>query len=185
MQFGEGAKGQIRVTSGRNGHRTKGGKSRFVPMTRRLASAMREHFAQYRFAQYDGESTPWVLHHEFTRRHHEAGARIRSLHAAFQSAAKHAKLPAGLHQHDLRHRRVTEWLAGGQSPVTVMHAMGHSDIKTTMGYYRFVSTSSVMPSMTFTTASRAICTSCTHAGTLDQLSRKPLPGTCSTRTRCL
>ncbi len=91
-----------------------------------------------RFAQYDGESTPWVLHHECTRTHHEAGARIRSLHAAFQTAAKHAKLPAGLHQHELRHRRVTEWLAGGQSPVTVMHAMGHSDIKTTMRYYRFV-----------------------------------------------
>lgn len=79
-----------------------------------------------------------MFHHEITRCHHAASARIGSLHSAFQSAAERAKLPAGLHQHDLRHKRVTDWLAAGKSPVEVMHAMGHSDIKTTMSYYRFV-----------------------------------------------
>src|SRR5208282_5826717 len=135
INFGDGA---LRVTSGRGGHRTKSGKSRYVPMTPRLASALRQHFARYRFAQYNGIPTPWVLHHEITRCHHSAGARIGSLHSAFQSAAVRAKLPPGLHQHDLRHKRVTDWLAAGKSPVAVMHAMGHSDIKTTMSYYRFV-----------------------------------------------
>ena len=67
-----------------------------------------------------------------------ARARIGSLHSGFQSAAKRAKLPPGLHQHDLRPKRVTDWLATGKSPVAVMHAMGHNDIQTTMGYYRFV-----------------------------------------------
>ncbi len=79
-----------------------------------------------------------MLHQVVSRCHHEAGARIGSLHSGFQSAAKRAKLPAGLHQHDLRHKRVTDWLAAEKSPVAVMHAMGHSDIQTTMGYYRFV-----------------------------------------------
>lgn len=126
--------GSIRVTSGQNGHRTKGGRSRFVPMTPCLLGAMREHFARFRLAS----STPWVFHHEQTRRHHEAGARIKSLDSGFRGAAKRAKLPPELHQHDLRHRRVTTWLGEGKSPVAVMHAMGHSDLKTTMSYYRFV-----------------------------------------------
>jgi len=95
---------------------------------------MREHFACFRLAS----STPWLFHHDHTRRHHEAGARIKSLDSGFRAAAKRAKLPPELHQHDLRHRRVTTWLAEGKSPVAVAHAMGHSDLKTTMSYYRFV-----------------------------------------------
>ena len=130
--------GAIHVASGREGHRTKSGRSRHVPMTPRLVAAMREHFARYRFAQYDGKPTPWIFHHETTRRHYVAGARIGSLHSAFRSAVKRANLPVELDQHDMRHRRVTKWLAAGKSPVAVMHAMGRSDIKTTMSYYRFV-----------------------------------------------
>ncbi len=37
-------------------------------------------------------------------------------------------------QHDLRHRRVTTWLAEGKNPVHVKEAMGHADLATTMGY---------------------------------------------------
>jgi len=43
-------------------------------------------------------------------------------------------LPDALHQHDLRHRRVTTWLAEGRDVVKVKEAMGHSDLRTTMGY---------------------------------------------------
>src|SRR5262249_41034607 len=46
--------GFLRVVTGRNGHRTKGGKSRWVPMTPRLITAFKRHFARYRFAAYDG-----------------------------------------------------------------------------------------------------------------------------------
>jgi hypothetical protein len=40
---------KITVVSGRDGHRTKSGKGRVVPMTPRLAAAMREHFARFCF----------------------------------------------------------------------------------------------------------------------------------------
>ena len=40
----------------------------------------------------------------------------------------------GLHQHDLRHRRVTTWLADGKSAALVREAMGHAGLRTTLGY---------------------------------------------------
>jgi len=115
-------------------HRTKGGKGRHVPMTPRLAAAMREHFANHRFASYDGERPPWVFHHPVTHGKRTSGKRIGSMRDSFRSAARRAKLPEGLHQHDLRHRRVTTWLAEGKDGVLVKEAMGHADLRTTMGY---------------------------------------------------
>ncbi len=63
-----------------------------------------------------------------------AGARVQSLHSAFRAAVRRAKLPIALRQHDLRHRRVTMWLAEGQSATLVREAVGHSDLRTTMAY---------------------------------------------------
>ena len=48
--------------------------------------------------------------------------------------AQSAKLPLGFRLHDLRHRRVTTWLADARNPVHVKEALGHSDIRLTMGY---------------------------------------------------
>lgn len=126
--------GDIRITSGRGGHRTKSGKGRWAPMTPRLKQAMRDHFAAFRFASYESGPTPWVFHHERSRRHAVAGERIRSLRSSFNAAAKRAGLPMELHQHDMRHRRTTTWLAEGKNPVLVQQALGHSDLRTTMGY---------------------------------------------------
>jgi site-specific recombinase XerD len=95
---------------------------------------MKEHFAAFRFAVYHGVRSPWVLHHTRDRRHYKAGQRVRSFRRAFGTAAKTAKLPTGFHQHDLRHRRVTTWLGEGKNPVHVKEAMGHSDLRVTMGY---------------------------------------------------
>lgn len=103
-------------------------------MTPRLAAAMRDHFASYRLAAYSGERSPWIYHHVTTRRHHKAGTRIGSLRNAFYNAVRRAKLNVDVHQHDLRHRRVTMWLAREKNPVHVKEAMGHSDLRTTMGY---------------------------------------------------
>lgn len=122
--------GFLRFASGRNGHRTKSGKDRWVPLTPALATALRAHFAAHRLA---GRS-PWVFHHTRTRRHAQAGDRITSLRRAVLAAAARAKLPAGWHLHDLRHRRVTTWLAEGQNPVHVKEAVGHADLRTTMAY---------------------------------------------------
>ena len=126
--------GFLWIASGREGHRTKSGKGRWVPMTPRLGTAMKDHFAACRFAAYDGTRPVWVFHHTRTARHYRAGDRIKSLRDSFASLAERAKLPEALHQHDLRHRRVTTWLAEGRDVVKVKEAMGHSDLRTTMGY---------------------------------------------------
>jgi len=122
--------GFMHVASGRNGHRTKSGRERWTPMTPALLAAMRDHFAAHRLA---GRSE-WVFHHDRTRRKHVRGQRIRSLRTAVRAAANRAELPATWHLHDLRHRRVTTWLAEGKDVVKVKEAVGHSDLKTTMGY---------------------------------------------------
>ena len=130
--------GFIKVVTGRNGHRTKGGKSRWVPISTRLHVALREHSLRYRAATYDGHPSLWVFHHNRTRRHYNAGQRIRSLYAAFKAASIRASLPPDFVQHDLRHRRITTWLAEGQPVVKVKEAVGHADLRTTMSYMHLV-----------------------------------------------
>jgi hypothetical protein len=61
------------------------------------------------------------------------------MRGAFEGAVARAELPRELNQHDLRHRRVTTWLAAGKSPVLVQKAMGHADLQTTMRYTHLVS----------------------------------------------
>jgi site-specific recombinase XerD len=107
-------------------------------MTSNLRQSMREHFARFRFVTYEGQRTPWVFHHTTTRRRARAGERIAVLRRAFEGAVNRAKLPSDLHQHDLRHRRVTTWLAAGADAVKVKEAMGHADLRTTMGYTHLV-----------------------------------------------
>ncbi|HKW11264.1 MAG TPA: site-specific integrase, partial [Gemmatimonadaceae bacterium] len=132
------AEGFLWIASGRGGHRTKSGKGRWAPMTDRLAAAIKDHFASYHFATYgSGEAahrSPWVFHHLMSWRRRVAGERIVSLRNGFERAASRAKLPDRFRQHDLRHRRVTQWLAEGQSAALVQEAMGHSDLRTTLGY---------------------------------------------------
>lgn len=126
--------GFLRIASRRDGHRTKSGKGRWVPMTPRLKQATREHFARFRFAAYGVKQPVWIFHHPVARRRAVAGDRIQSLRNSFTAAASRAGLPANLHQHDLRHRRVTTWLAEGANPVHVKEALGHADLRTTVGY---------------------------------------------------
>ena len=127
--------GFVWLASGRDGHRLKSGKGRFTPMTARLHEAMREHFARFRLAAYDGKRSTWVFHHTGTRRPtHKAGDRLKALRGGFDQAVKRAKLPKGFRRHDLRHRRVTTWLAEGKPVAIVQEAMGHSHLRTTMGY---------------------------------------------------
>jgi integrase/recombinase XerD len=127
-------RGRIVVVSGRGGHRTKGGKGRVVPMTPRLKQAIAAHRLAYAGRDYHGERSPWVFHHETDRRKATAGQRVRTFRRGFENAVKRAALPAELHVHDLRHIRITSWLARGASPVHVKEAAGHSDLRTTMGY---------------------------------------------------
>jgi len=131
-------RGFLVIVSGRDGHRTKGGKTRKVPITSRLRQALVAHQLRFKGAGYGGQTSPWVFHHLTTRRHGVAGERIVSLYGAFKGAAKRAGLSPDLHQHDLRHRRVTTFLQAGKNVVTVQKAMGHADLRTTMGYSHLV-----------------------------------------------
>jgi integrase len=137
-------RGFLKIVSGRDGHRTKSGKSRMVPMTTRLKAALREHFGVYRLSG----GSEFVFHHTRTRRHHLRGARVHSFRGAVRNAMTRANealerdrwdpIPTAWVMHDLRHRRVTTWLGEGKSPVHVQQAMGHSALSTTMGYYKFL-----------------------------------------------
>jgi integrase len=126
--------GFLHIRSGRDDHRTKTGKSRWVPMTDRLRDAMREHMATYRLRTYHGKRSPWVFHHEVDRRRSKAGDRLGSLRRAFAGAVKRAGVDPNLRQHDLRHRRVTTWIAEGHDSSIIQDAMGHASISTTMAY---------------------------------------------------
>jgi integrase len=126
--------GFLHIVSGRDGHRTKSGASRFVPLTARLRDALRDHAAAYRMNAYRGKRSPWVFHHTRDHRLYKAGQRIKDYKKAFSTARAAAKLPESLRQHDLRHRRVTTWLAAGQPASLVQEAMGHSSITVTEKY---------------------------------------------------
>jgi site-specific recombinase XerD len=127
------AEGFLFVAS-RPGARTKSGKGRWTPLTARLAAALRDHFAQFRLAAYRGVRPEYVFHHTRPWRTARAGDRVGSFRKAFDSAGRRAGLPAGFRRHDLRHRRVTSWLADGADVVLVKEAVGHADLRTTMGY---------------------------------------------------
>jgi integrase len=126
--------GFLNVVSGRSGHRTKSGKSRWVPLTTRLKDALRDHAAAYRLQAYHGCRSPWVFHHRSDGTNRGAGDRIGTLRKALRSTAKRAELPPAFRLHDLRHRRVTTWLAEARNPVHVKEALGHSDLRITMDY---------------------------------------------------
>ncbi len=126
--------GFLWIASGRDGHRTKSGEGRWVPMPRQLREAFRAHFARCRFATYGGRPSHWVFHHPRTRGRCTAGERIASLRHGFEAACRRARMPEGFRQHDLRHRRVTTWLAEEKNPVHVKEALGHAHLSTTMQY---------------------------------------------------
>jgi site-specific recombinase XerD len=123
--------GFLWIASGRHGRRTKSGKGRWVPLTARLAEELRRHGEERRMRLYRGKRTPWVLHQTGRRKE---GERYRGSRSIIEGAAERAELPEGWRLHDLRHRRVTSWLAAGKNPVHVKEAMGHSTIQVTMGY---------------------------------------------------
>ena len=132
--------GFIWIDSSRDGHRTKTGKGRWVPITQALRPVLRDHFARYRFAQYGQPTQPskWVFHYDTTYMRCTAGDRVKSFRASFGTARKRASLPQGFRTHDLRHLRATRWLADGGDVVKVKEALGHSSLATTMIYTHLV-----------------------------------------------
>ncbi len=116
------------------GHRTKGRKGRELPLSERLYSRLREHEAAFRLMLYAGKRSPWVFHHTRGVPHARPGDRITSLSKAFAAAKKRAGIDGKMHQHDLRHRRLTRLAADGHPLEKIRVFAGHADIKTTQGY---------------------------------------------------
>jgi integrase len=110
--------------------RTKTGRSRWVPMTESLHLAMRDHAAAFRLAN----RSPYVFHHTHTTRRAKAGERVKTFRAAIERVCRDANIPKGWRIHDLRHRRVTTWIAEGRSPALIQEVLGHSTFATTDGY---------------------------------------------------
>ncbi len=124
----------LKIVSGRDGHRTKTGKSRVLPLSDVLIAALQTHAACYRRVG----GSPWVFHHLHRSRRYQTGERIANLLHSFQNAAKRANLPADLRPYDLRHTRITKWVAAGHNLALVQKAAGHSSVRTTMGYVHLV-----------------------------------------------
>ena len=127
--------GFIWVDSGHYGRSTKSGKGRWVPLPSvRIRDSLKAHFAAYRFATYNGQQSPWIFHHTKPRGKGVKGGRVQEYRVCFKRAVARANLPEGFRMHDLRHRRVTTYLEGGNDVIAVQQAMGHADLATTMKY---------------------------------------------------
>jgi integrase len=126
--------GFIWIDSTRHGRRTKIGKGRWVPMTPRLREAMQAHFAMYRFGGHLPSPSPWIFHRLTSRGGTKPGNRIEEIRTPWYKAIKRANLPDGFRMHDLRHRRITTWIAEGKPVTLVKEAVGHSALATTMHY---------------------------------------------------
>lgn len=122
------------MVSGRDGHRTKTGKSRVLPLSAQLVAALQAHSASYRIVG----GSPWVFHHLHRSRRYQPGERIGNLLHSFLNAAERARLPADLRPYDLRHTRITKWVGAGHNLALVRKAAGHSSVRTTMGYVHLV-----------------------------------------------
>lgn len=114
-------------------HSTKTHKARDIPLSRPFCERLKRHRDLYASALYGGRPSPWVFHHT-NGRYLPPGSRIGTMRTAFDRAARLAGLPDGFGQHDLRHTRITHWLAEGYDQAWVQKVAGHEDPKTTDGY---------------------------------------------------
>ena len=128
------------ITIGAN-RKTKTGKSRkaFVEPAGPLPDALGSHRERYGPNSTHG----WLFYHTLTARHHRAGDRVASFYDSFKARATEAKIAvedgrSRLRQHDLRHSRITWLLAEGAPPHIVSGMVGHSSVKMTERYYRYL-----------------------------------------------
>jgi integrase len=111
--------------------KTKGRQSRWVPMTPLARTTLLALKARH---ENNAWKSQWVFHYTNHGRRISPGDRIQSMAKRVKAAAKAAELPARWQMYDLRHRRITLWLADGQDTVKVMQVAGHKSIQTTMWY---------------------------------------------------
>jgi integrase len=111
--------------------KTKGRQTRWVPMTSLARTSL---LALKALHENNPWKSRWVFHFTNRGRRISPGDRIQSMAKRVKAAAKAAELPARWQMYDLRHRRITLWLADGQDTVKVMQVAGHKSLQTTMWY---------------------------------------------------
>jgi integrase len=108
--------GRLRISAARG----KSKASRWVPVPRELMDVLVE--------RKDGDSRERLLLPELSR-HDLNGAMTR---ACQRAGIRH------FHPHDLRHRRISLWMAQGYDPALIKSWVGHADLTTTMNVYTHV-----------------------------------------------
>lgn len=116
------------------GHRTKTRKGRELPLSDRLYRRLKEHEAEFRMKLYAGKRSPWVFCHTRGVPHARPGDRMTNLSKSFAAAKNRAGINAKMHQHDMRHCRLTRLAADGHPLEKIGVYTGHSDIRVTQGY---------------------------------------------------
>lgn len=71
---------------------------------------------------------------DFSRQGAASTHGMASMRRSFDKAVSDAELPERLNLHDLRHTRITKWLAAGVDVVKVKESVGHRHLATTMRY---------------------------------------------------
>jgi site-specific recombinase XerD len=109
----------------------KGGKTRFAPVGEPALRAIERWLAQGRAAldPHSGEAALFVS---------KSGRRLSTsdVRRRLRVWARHARLPAGISPHALRHSYATHLLEGGADLRSIQELLGHSSISTTQVYTR-------------------------------------------------
>lgn len=112
----------------KKGRKTKGRRSRTLPLSSEAVLALRE---------APRHRSPWIFHHRKSKMSIRRGDRIKNMRHSFQRAAARVGLQ-GLRPHDMRHCFVTRKLAEGVSVQLVQRYVGHANLTTTLGYTHLV-----------------------------------------------
>jgi site-specific recombinase XerD len=109
----------------------KGSKTRFVPVGEHAVRALERYRERARPALANGDGEPALFLSKSGRRLSTSDVRRR-----LRAWARHARLPAGVHPHALRHSFATHLLEGGADLRAIQELLGHATISTTQVYTR-------------------------------------------------
>ncbi|NMB83555.1 MAG: tyrosine-type recombinase/integrase [Ignavibacteria bacterium] len=101
---------------------SKGNKDRYVPISNKMLSLLREYYKQYRPKEFlfEGQVQKYYS--------------VRSIQSILKSALAKTKIKKSISVHSLRHSYATHLLEQGTDISIIQKLLGHKDIKTTLLY---------------------------------------------------